>query len=727
MFCALALKPGPVSYASDWYSNVVARLLQIFHPTADVKPNNLSLIMIMAHGFQSYNTLLGVLFLAAATLAADENITIKEERVGWKEGPNTRGTLSLVWSCGITIFACTWTITHLNVPSRKDSRIRTLIRQIKWMLVNIIFPELILSKAICDLRQALDELRQLDQSLADPNIRDQTTRTERYTSTDATKNDVSRRRFWVVQYPRFHKFFYRLLCLELPGTISRAISPAIAPRWALYKHDAPQQWTVFHSYYAQMGGILRLSFPLGSEEHYTVITATKLTKQHFWDANNVNEHPLKYLELSQRDIQDKSKADWFLKSLSMLQILWLVLNVGLRGTTGLHVTQLEIATVSFAVMAILTYLASWWKPKDISQPTYVYGCCTGRWESAPQTRQLSVWFRSPAQAADSTYCAELHNKDRVPNDVIWMGVETSSMTLLLAISSLLFGGLHCLAWNFEFASRTELIAWRVACVVTTVLPSITLGISTLLSYLSNGRFDTQRQHILSTEFNKLPEMSQDWWNRFLSPSFVCSLQEDVMLKSDVDSILDGSKSWSQICPNSSGTKFGLPGSGCVNRCIHTQYDVYETLHTELTVLRNLWTKASKLDELARDDLKFWMGTCGLMQDKWNRFPDDIHRFWHQFEIFVCETSDKPGFGNQDFYYIEGFLQAYRTVRSRFKEELLPRQRNVWKASRTLSAISYVMYTGARLLAVVLVFTSLRAVPAEVYQVTPWVNFLPKIS
>ncbi|KAG7041283.1 Major facilitator superfamily domain general substrate transporter protein [Colletotrichum scovillei] len=40
--------------------------------------------------------------------------TSTPDLVGWVAGPETRGTLTLVWSCVITIFACTWTVLHLN-------------------------------------------------------------------------------------------------------------------------------------------------------------------------------------------------------------------------------------------------------------------------------------------------------------------------------------------------------------------------------------------------------------------------------------------------------------------------------------------------------------------------------------------------------------------------------------------------------------------------------------
>ncbi|GAB1314002.1 hypothetical protein MFIFM68171_04212 [Madurella fahalii] len=66
------------------------------------------------------------------------------------------GTLSLVWT---TIFACTWTVLHLNVPGRNESAWRRGLRKTKWITINMLFFEFVFSKAVCDLRLALDELR----------------------------------------------------------------------------------------------------------------------------------------------------------------------------------------------------------------------------------------------------------------------------------------------------------------------------------------------------------------------------------------------------------------------------------------------------------------------------------------------------------------------------------------------------------------------------------------
>ena len=61
---------------------------------------------------------------------------------GWVPEPNGRGTWSILWSCLVTIFICTWSVLHLYV--QKQGRWRSFLRKCKWMLFAVLAPELIL-------------------------------------------------------------------------------------------------------------------------------------------------------------------------------------------------------------------------------------------------------------------------------------------------------------------------------------------------------------------------------------------------------------------------------------------------------------------------------------------------------------------------------------------------------------------------------------------------------
>jgi len=70
------------------------------------------------------------------------------ERVyGWVDGPNTRGTLDILWSSLFTIFICTYTMLCLNVPAMDERLWRIMGRKVFWMGIAIAGPEFVLTIA----------------------------------------------------------------------------------------------------------------------------------------------------------------------------------------------------------------------------------------------------------------------------------------------------------------------------------------------------------------------------------------------------------------------------------------------------------------------------------------------------------------------------------------------------------------------------------------------------
>ena len=65
---------------------------------------------------------------------------------GWKPEPHGRGTRSILWSCLATIFICTWSALHLNVPKRHD-RWYLFFRKFRYMALSILAPEVALCVA----------------------------------------------------------------------------------------------------------------------------------------------------------------------------------------------------------------------------------------------------------------------------------------------------------------------------------------------------------------------------------------------------------------------------------------------------------------------------------------------------------------------------------------------------------------------------------------------------
>ncbi len=72
-------------------------------------------------------------------------------RVGWVSEPNERGTVGLLYSCLFTIFICTWSTLHMNVPADDESPSRIFFRKLRWMGVALILPEYLFVLAVREL------------------------------------------------------------------------------------------------------------------------------------------------------------------------------------------------------------------------------------------------------------------------------------------------------------------------------------------------------------------------------------------------------------------------------------------------------------------------------------------------------------------------------------------------------------------------------------------------
>ncbi|KAI4162934.1 MAG: hypothetical protein LQ342_003445 [Letrouitia transgressa] len=78
-------------------------------------------------------------------------------------------------------------------------------------------------------------------------------------------------------------------------------------------------------------------------------------------------------EISKEDILDKSKADNLSKVLSVLQALWMLIQISGRLVARLPVTLLEVNTLAHVLCALIIYLLWWDKPKLINEATRLRG------------------------------------------------------------------------------------------------------------------------------------------------------------------------------------------------------------------------------------------------------------------------------------------------------------------------------------------------------------------
>lgn len=107
------------------------------------------------------------LYLSAAARNSSDSTLLDDRLVGWQAGNDKRGAWDINSSCLSTIVACTWSVQHLNIPGcqgvRRDGKFMQTLRSVKWMVITILFPELIVIHAIIEFNMASQALRRMEQ------------------------------------------------------------------------------------------------------------------------------------------------------------------------------------------------------------------------------------------------------------------------------------------------------------------------------------------------------------------------------------------------------------------------------------------------------------------------------------------------------------------------------------------------------------------------------------
>ncbi|ROV88636.1 hypothetical protein VMCG_10312 [Cytospora schulzeri] len=79
---------------------------------------------------------------------------------GWVPSPNSRGTMGIIWPCLSTLGLCLWSMVHLNVPATRDTSLTIILRKLRWLLIGLLAPELVMMFAFAQRTSA-------EQSVAD--------------------------------------------------------------------------------------------------------------------------------------------------------------------------------------------------------------------------------------------------------------------------------------------------------------------------------------------------------------------------------------------------------------------------------------------------------------------------------------------------------------------------------------------------------------------------------
>ena len=221
---------------------------------------------------------------------------------------------------------------------------------------------------------------------------------------------------------------------------------------------------------------------------------------------------IEWPSISKKEIEDRSKGDFLSKSIAVLQTTWFIAQCILRGVAGISLTQVELATVAFSALNIVLCFLWFNKPLGVTYPFQVHLLTTDTdlidplnspsLQHASTFTRLQTHFRSrfkekglvapiyifmiePFIVAWSSVkdmitcdCESLRSLPRVPNQFsvpTFYAPSSKSDKFAIIIGlfvGILFGGIHCVAWSFDFPSIPEKYIWRTSAATITAVPLI---------------------------------------------------------------------------------------------------------------------------------------------------------------------------------------------------------------------------------------------------------------
>lgn len=395
-----------------------------------------------------------LLLCSPSSSRASVSTAVKDKVEGWIADQDSRSTTQIFESCLFTLFVCTWTALHLNVADPSEGQVKGLLRRLKWMVITFVGPEFIFGHALAELTAAW--------------------KSRRYMKDLAEANGC--------------------------------------------------EWTITHGFYANQGGFV-LEFRSGiqttaveSEGKKEIRTINYVGTEH--DGNTVqvesnpdlsalgsppvNANQIRYLaqagliafpKLTSDYIEDKSKGDIFAKGLSCWQVFWLLIQCVVREIRGLPTTPLEISTLAFSACTLGTYAMWLRKPLDIRIPTPILikplSATTLEELKSLSTRSIVADFFLVDQLGrgkttpfhdrifNDSYFVDRQYVIRFPQDVFVM-VDWEFGVLLVSV---LFGCLHCIAWNASFPTAIERTLWRVASAFSAGIMPLLYTAGTLVTWI----------------------------------------------------------------------------------------------------------------------------------------------------------------------------------------------------------------------------------------------------
>ncbi|TFK61560.1 hypothetical protein BDN72DRAFT_849562 [Pluteus cervinus] len=357
---------------------------------------------------------------------------------------------------------------------------------------------------------------------------------------------------------------WQKICKRLKISFYMLIAPEAVIWWAMRqwygareiakavnKINPKLNWTTTHGHFVQMGGLEGI-YPDGRREVMNPLDFKKWSwlAQGFTFDERLDP---KGLQFPKKQVEDRSKGDFLSKGLVALQTSWFVIECIARFQKHLPITELEVVTLAFAVLNIITYGFWWDKPLNVNCQVQVYiisedgpGANESRDDGGSQVerdgQQVPEAGKADGNGQDqgngdaattkaSTFTQQLLHlprwaydrlimrpftalvlpiqdlfkceriKDGASHVPMFYGYELTHgpllrIRLMSSVIGMTFGAIHFIAWDSHFPTHVELIIWRSSSLVVLVIPFF-IGLFGVL--LRDWDFDPTKDHAMGAK------------------------------------------------------------------------------------------------------------------------------------------------------------------------------------------------------------------------------------
>ncbi|KAK2749621.1 hypothetical protein FQN57_005843 [Myotisia sp. PD_48] len=284
---------------------------------------------------------------------------------------------------------------------------------------------------------------------------------------------------WDIIWDKWHLFCLTVLGPEFTFLLALGQYRSACESVTLFQSSGYDDWTLKHGFFADMGGIVLQpcgwsSFPIDAKQlHYLV------TQRH-----------IEYPAIDKSIIDDKNKADAFVRLITLSQILWFTVNTLARPFNALAITTLELTTLGFIFCTFGTEFCWRKKPMDVQSPIVLqcdYPLDQILREGGPDASrpyQLTPldfirreeWVASILWAYYVNILRMLNlvrQRERVRPIQRFSSFKFHKISFQNSILAVIFtsayGAIFVAAWDFHFPSFGERLAWQITSVMMVFL------------------------------------------------------------------------------------------------------------------------------------------------------------------------------------------------------------------------------------------------------------------